>query len=131
MTISERLDGGTVPTSADHEGTDMTELPEVVTTYLAAHRARDLDLALACYTDDAVAVDEGHTYRGRREIRGWLARAASEYTYTTELTGAHRVDDDHYVAVHHLEGDFPGGTVDLRFRFTLRGDHIAELVIEP
>jgi hypothetical protein len=39
---------------------------------------------------------------------------------------AQRVDDDHYVAVHHLEGDFPGGVADLRFRFTLRDGHIAE-----
>jgi hypothetical protein len=33
--------------------------------------------------------------------------------------------------VHHLEGDFPGGVVDLHFRFTLRDALIARLVIEP
>lgn len=108
-----------------------TELPAVITTYLAAHQARDLGPALACYTEDAVTVDEGHTYRGRQEIRDWLAGAATEYTYTTELIAAERVDADHYVATHHLEGDFPGGAVDLRFRFTLRDNRIAELVIEP
>lgn len=113
---------------------DMSEthtLPEVVTSYLAAHESRDLDRALAYYTEDAVAVDEGHTYRGKHEIRTWLSRAATEYTYTTTLTDTHHIDDDHYVAVHHLEGNFPGGVVDLNFRFTLRDDHIAELVIEP
>lgn len=106
-------------------------LPEVITRYLAAHQARDLDPAMACYADDAVTVDEGHTYRGKREIRDWLGRAASEYTYTIELVAAQRVDDEHYVAVHHLEGDFPGGVVDLRFRFTLRAGLITELTIEP
>lgn len=105
-------------------------LPAVITTYLTAHQARDLDPALACYTDDAVVTDEGRTHRGKHEIRDWLARAASEYTYTTELVAAHRVDDQ-YVAVNHLEGDFPGGAADLRFRFTLDGGRIAELVIEP
>lgn len=111
---------------------DMTDtLPAVITTYLTAHQARDLDPALAACTDDAVVTDEGRTHRGKQEIRAWLARSASEYTYTTTLVAAHRVDDDHYVAVHHLEGDFPGGVVDLRFRFTLAGDRIAELVIEP
>jgi uncharacterized protein (TIGR02246 family) len=113
------------------EPIDTRALPAVITTYLAAHQARDLDPALACYTEDAVAVDEGHTYRGKREIRDWLARAAGEYSYTTKLIAAQRVDDEHYVAVHHLEGDFPGGVVDLRFQFTLRDGHIAELVIEP
>ena len=113
------------------EAIDTRRLPAVITNYLTAHQARDLDAALAHYTEDSVAVDEGNTYRGKTEIRSWLARAASEYTYTITLTSAQRVDDDHYVAVHHLEGDFPGGVVDLRFQFTLRDDLIARLVIEP
>jgi len=33
--------------------------------------------------------------------------------------------------VNHLEGDFPGGVVDLRYQFALKGDLIAELVIAP
>lgn len=113
------------------EAIDTRQLPAVITGYLAAHQARDLDPALACYTEDAVVTDEGRTHRGKREIRDWLAGAASQYTYTTTLVAAHRVDDEHYVAVHHLEGDFPGGVADLRFRFTLAGDRIAGLVIEP
>jgi hypothetical protein len=106
-------------------------LPAVITAYLAAHQARDMAPAMASYTADAVVLDDGHTYRGKPEIRDWLARASAEYTYTAELIATQRVDDRRYVAVHHLEGDFPGGVVDLRFRFTLRDDHIAELVIEP
>lgn len=113
------------------EAIDARELPAVITGYLTAHQARDLNPALACYTEDAVVTDESRTHRGRREISDWLTRAASEYTYTTTLVAAHRVDDEHYVAVHHLEGDFPGRVADLRFRFTLDGDRIAELVIEP
>lgn len=113
------------------EPIDTRALPAVITSYLTAHQARDLDPALASYTEDAVVVDEGHTYRGKQEIRDWLARSAGEYTYTTELVAAQRVDDAHYVAVHHLEGNFPGGVVDLRFQFTLRDGAIAELVIEP
>lgn len=110
---------------------DTRQLPTTIIDYLAAHQARDLDSALAYYTEDAVAVDEGNTYRGKQEIRDWLARAAGEYTYTSELVAAQRIDDEHYVAVHHLVGDFPGGVADLRFRFTLRAGRIAELVIEP
>jgi uncharacterized protein (TIGR02246 family) len=109
----------------------VNELPEPITAYLAAHLARDADAALPLFTDDAVVVDDGHTHRGPDQIRDWLGRAASEYTYTTELTGASRLDDDRYVATHHLEGDFPGGVVDLRFRFTLREGRIAQLVIAP
>lgn len=110
---------------------DTSELPHVITDYLTAHMARDLDLAVANYQLDATVTDDGHTYRGHDEIRAWLARSASEFTYTIEMTGAAKLDDDHYDVIHHLEGNFPGGKVDLHFRFALRDDAIARLTIEP
>jgi ketosteroid isomerase-like protein len=99
--------------------------------YLVAHQARDLDTAMAHYAPDATVTDEGHTYSGRDEIRTWLGSAASEFTYTIEFVAAREIDADHYVAVHHLEGDFPGGVADLQFRFTLGDGQIHRLVIEP
>jgi ketosteroid isomerase-like protein len=106
-------------------------LPPAIRAYLTAHVARDVDAALAQLTDDALVTDEGHTFRGHAEIAAFLRDAASEYTYTTTLTGAARSDDTHWVARHHLEGDFPGGVADLDLHFTLRGGRIAELVIAP
>jgi ketosteroid isomerase-like protein len=108
-----------------------SQLPELIQRYLVAHRARDLDTAVGCYTEDATVTDEGNTYSGPQRIRDWLATSASEYTYTVELTGARRIDGQRYVALHHLEGDFPGGVADLQFRFTLRDERIAQLTIEP
>jgi ketosteroid isomerase-like protein len=107
------------------------ELPAAITNYLVAHQVRDLDTAIAHYTPDAAVTDEGRTYHGPQEIRGWLSRSASEYTYTIQLTRAAKIDEAHYDVVHHLEGDFPGRVVDLHFRFTLRDGLIAGLVIEP
>jgi SnoaL-like domain len=104
-------------------------LPEVITTYLAAHQARDIDVAVGSYTADATVTDEGRTYHGPDEIGAWLSRSASEFTYTIELTGMTKIDDDRYDVRHHLEGNFPGGQVDLHFRFTLRDGSIARLVI--
>jgi ketosteroid isomerase-like protein len=108
-----------------------SQLPELVSSYLVAHQARDLDTAVGYYTDDATVIDEGNVYQGPDEIRAWLSTAASEFTYTIELTGAQRIDDQHYVAIHHLEGNFPGGVVDLHFTFTLRDGRISKLTIEP
>jgi hypothetical protein len=110
---------------------DPVELPEMITRYLKAHKARDLDVAVGSYTPDATVTDEGRTYRGPDEIRAWLSRSASEYTYTIDVIGAAQTDDDHYDVTHHLEGNFPGGRVDLHFRFTLRDGAIHQLVIEP
>jgi hypothetical protein len=47
------------------------------------------------------------------------------------MTGASKLDNDHYDVAHHLEGNFPGGKADLHFRFTLRNGKIIQLVIEP
>jgi hypothetical protein len=107
------------------------ELPDAITTYLDAHRAHDVDRAVAGFTADGSVTDEGRTHAGRDAIRAWLSRSASEFTYTTEMTGAERIDDDRYDVTHHLEGNFPGGQVDLHFRFTLRDGSIARLVIQP
>jgi hypothetical protein len=110
--------------------TDMTtDLPPTISTYLAAHRAGEAETALKTFTADAEVVDDGRTYRGTEEILGFLRDAGSEFTYTTELLGTERVDDGRWVAVLHLEGDFPGGVVDLRYQFAMRGDLIGELVI--
>ncbi|WP_405089470.1 nuclear transport factor 2 family protein [Micromonospora sp. NBC_01392] len=107
------------------------ELPETITRYLTAHQARDIDTAIALYAPDATVTDEGRTHHGPEQIRAWLSRSTDEYTYTTELTAAAKLHDQHYDAVHHLAGNFPGGTADLHFRFTLRDGLIARLVIEP
>ena len=107
-----------------------TGLPRTITDYLTAHRTRDADAAITCFTDDATVTDDGKTCHGTADIRTWLERSAGEYTYTIELVGAEKTDDEHYTAINHLEGDFPGGVVDLHFRFTLRHGRIASLVIE-
>ena len=110
---------------------DPADVPDVIVNYLKSHQARDLDAAVAYYTPDASVTDEGRTYSGPAAIRDWLARSASEFTYTTQMTGALMVDPSHYDVTHHLEGNFPGGVVDLHFRFELRDGLIARLLIEP
>lgn len=117
-------------TSNDTE-TQWNALPAVVRTYLAAHRARDVDTAIGTFTSDAAVTDEGHTIQGREAVGTWLGSAGSEYTFTTEFTGATTSDPAHVDVLQRLEGDFPGGVADLHYRFTLAGDLISRLVIEP
>ncbi|WP_030800733.1 nuclear transport factor 2 family protein [Streptomyces sp. NRRL S-337] len=105
-------------------------LPETITRYLKAHRAHDTATAVTTFTDDATVTDDGKTYQGATAIERWLSRSATEFTYTINLTSAQQIDTTHYIATHHLEGNFPGGTVDLRYQFTLRNNLIERLVIE-
>lgn len=111
---------------------DVADLPEVVTRYLRAHDAQDLPAAAATFAPEATVTDDGRSYRGAEAVGGWLGRTASEYTYTTRTVGAERDGSGGYTVVRHLEGDFPGGSVDLRHRFVLTGRGlIGELVIAP
>ncbi|MFF9490414.1 nuclear transport factor 2 family protein [Streptomyces sp. NPDC014676] len=117
----------------EHTGPiEVTDLPEVVRRYLRAHDVHDVPTVVATLAAEATVEDDGRTYTGSAAIKGWLEQTNSEYTYTTTLVGAERLGLDQYVVVQHLEGDFPGGEVDLRYRFVLDEDgHIGRLVIAP
>ena len=97
---------------------------------MTALDAREVDRVLGTLTADAVVTDEGHDFTGHDEIGAWVATAAAEYTYTTEITGANTTDGGVDVA-QHMEGDFPGGVADLHYRFTFDGALISRVVIEP
>ncbi|MFD4252352.1 nuclear transport factor 2 family protein [Amycolatopsis thermoflava] len=101
----------------------MTELPQAIRDYLDAPSA-------AGFTPDAVVTDDGRTYRGTEEIDGWLHRAATEYQYTATLTGVSHAAGE-WTVTQHLTGNFPGGEVELHYRFRLRGERIAALTIAP
>lgn len=109
--------------------TQSEQLPTIVRDFLAAHIVHDADTASKFLAEDVVAVDQGETFRGHDQVHAFLRDAGSEFQYTTEQIGARRVDDTHYVATLRLEGTFPGGTAELDYRFTLRDDLIAEIVI--
>ena len=104
-------------------------LPTTIRDFLAASTVHDADTASSFLVEDVVVVDQNETFRGRDEVYAFLRDAGAEFEYTTEQIGARRVDDDHWVVTLRLEGTFPGGVADLDYRFTLRGDLVAELVI--
>jgi ketosteroid isomerase-like protein len=106
-------------------------MPNAVSGYFEADARRDNDAIVALFTDDAVVVDEGETRRGIDDIRAWRDGAASRYDYTTEVFDIERTGDHAYLVVGRLTGNFPGGTADLKWRFTLRGDRITYLHIAP
>lgn len=108
-----------------------TTAQNLIARYFAADARRDTDALVALFTDDAVVIDEGQARHGASEIRAWRAYVSTTYQFTTELLGVQPVDDDNYIALAHLEGNFPGGTVDLKYRFTIDGKRIRRLEIAP
>lgn len=111
------------------EEIDPVGLPATIRAFLTSHAARDASAGIRLFTPDAVVVDQDETFSGTERVLGFLQRSGSEFTYTTELVGARRVDDAHWVALNRLEGDFPGNVADLTYRFVLADDLISELTI--
>ena len=108
-------------------------IPEtsVVTRYFEDDARRDIDAIVGLFTDEAVVVDEGQTYQGLASIRGWQEGAASRYQYTTEVIGSERTDQENYLVTGRLTGNFPGGTAELKWRFTVQDNLISHLEIAP
>jgi hypothetical protein len=110
-------------------------LPAIISRYLDASDRRDADSCVACFTEDAVVIDEDKEWRGHAGIRRWRTTLATAYEYTVEVLGAAALGEvdgvERLDVFSHLEGNFPGGTVDLTNRFGLRDGLIASLEIVP
>jgi hypothetical protein len=129
--FSSHSDGSVMERDATSLDNATIELPEVIRRYQDAHDRHDTGAALATFAPDGRVVDDGHGHVGTYEIRHWLDTTASEFTYTRTLVDFEPLDAGAWLVVNHLEGDFPGGQVDLRYRFQLADDLITELVIAP
>ena len=107
------------------------KLPDVIAHYFDVTAERDSDAIVALFADDATVIDEGTTRRGLEEIRAWRNGTATAYTYTTELFSSDEIGTGRYLVAGRLTGNFPGGTADLEWEFTIADDHITRLVIAP
>jgi hypothetical protein len=107
------------------------EIPSVIAEYQAAHDRHDIAVALATFTEDAVVRDEDQDWAGVDQIRQWLVKTSTEYTFTRTLLGVEPTGIDSWLVRNRLEGNFPGGVVDLRYEFKLDGELIARLAIAP
>ena len=111
--------------------TQPIELPAVVATYQAAHDGHDVDAALSTFTQNAVVHDEDQDWVGPEQIRQWLVKTSTEYIFTRTLLGVEFSGTDSWLVRNRLEGNFPGGVVELRYEFTVEGGLITRLSITP
>ncbi len=110
-------------------------LPQVIADYLTASEQRDVDAIVACFSPDATVLDEDRRRTGRAQIRQWRNEVDSAFEYrstVTDSTALGEVDgSQRYDVILHLEGNFPGGEVDLTNSFAIRDGHIVDLRIVP
>lgn len=103
-------------------------LPAAISRYFRAANGDDADAIAACFTERACVRDERRTHEGREAVRAWAAEARRRYRFSAEPTSFEPLPDGG-VATARVTGDFPGGRADLRYRFRLEADQVAELEI--
>lgn len=110
---------------------EITVVPNAIRQYQAAHDSHDVAVALAQFTLTASVIDDGKKYDGTVGVETFLRKAGSEYTYTRTLIAAEEVSVNCWRVTNRLEGNFPGGIVDLSYEFLLEEGFISRLVIAP
>lgn len=108
-----------------------TEIPTEIDRYLQAEQASDWPAVAACFLPTGVVLDEGRTHVGRDEIAAWRADVAAKVSFTSTVIEAKPLGAEGFRLTQRIEGSFPGGVVELHFRFALRDDRIAALMILP
>ncbi|TFD93359.1 nuclear transport factor 2 family protein [Cryobacterium lactosi] len=111
--------------------TPLNSATATVSEYFARMAGPDKKAGIGLFAPESRVTDDGRTYSGPSEILGWLGAAASEFDYTTRVLST-EVAGDTVTVTTRLEGNFPGGVVDLRHVFTLNAaGQIATLLIAP
>jgi hypothetical protein len=107
------------------------ELPELLSRFFDATDGHDVEGLVALFSDGATLVDEGATRHGLTEIRAWAHGPAMAYNYSTSVLSAEAIEADRHLVTGRLTGDFPGGSADLTWDFTIADEHVTRLVIAP
>jgi hypothetical protein len=106
---------------------EQDELPAAAQAFVDGWQGRDVEKVVSLFREDAVASDQGQTHRGVGEIRRWVEESIGLFTTTLTFLRAREVDGMIGVT-YRLEGDFPGGVVDLEYQYRLDdGGRIAQL----
>jgi SnoaL-like protein len=104
------------------------KLPQPIADYFQAANAHNTDGVVAAFAEDALVTDENREHRGAA-IREWSDEVNKKYKPHAEVTDVAEVDDKTGVTAD-VSGSFPGSPVQLRYKFTLKGDKIGALFIE-
>lgn len=105
-------------------------LPPAIAAFFDVDEAGDAIALPHGFAEDAVVIDERRTHTGRDAIAAWKAEASAKYTYTAKPVAV-AGEGERIIVTAHLDGDFPGSPIDLRYAFTLARDLITRLEIAP
>jgi hypothetical protein len=106
------------------------ELPAPIATYFAAENSDDAEAVTACFSPDAVVLDEGRRIQGIAAIKAWKRDGKAKYQHKIKVIAASERDGETIVR-GLVAGNFPGSPIELDFAFTLKDGVIAALEVRP
>ena len=108
---------------------DLDDVPTVVTAWVAAKNAHDVDGQLACFSPAAEVDDEDKVHRGTEQVRAWIERVTAAYALTVVPEGWDG-DATGGVLTALVSGDFPGSPLTFRYHLGLDADRITNVRTE-
>ncbi len=99
-----------------------------VSAYLQAKSGTTPEATAHLFAEDAFVDDNGAEFRGRTDIVRWRREVSNAFTFTATLLDSKR-DGLRVAVTERLEGDFPGGRVDLTSTFDLGSDGLIERLV--
>ncbi len=99
-------------------------LPKVVADLVKAQNNYDSVAYANCFSETAIVLDEGNTYKGRTEIQNWIANANKKYK-----TVKKPLDYKENVLTAEVSGNFEGSPVVLYYYFEIEDNKIQTLKI--
>lgn len=103
-------------------------LPTIITELVNAQNQYESATYADCFSKTAVVVDEGNTYKGRTEIKEWIAEANEKFRVVMKPI---RFTETETICVLTAEvsGSSDGSPVLLDYHFEITADKIDSLKI--
>ncbi|WP_134091393.1 nuclear transport factor 2 family protein [Olivibacter sp. XZL3] len=103
-------------------------LQPVLLSLVEAQNNHDSKAYAECFTDTAIAHDEGKTYKGKEEIRQWIEKANREYNAVMKPLDYSESEAENLLTAE-VSGDFPGSPAILKYHIRMENVLISSLRI--
>jgi ketosteroid isomerase-like protein len=82
------------------------KLPPVIQKYVDSSNRHDVNSILSCFSDDAVARDEGEEFQGKDMVESWIVKTIEKYKFQFKPLSV-RDEKSECVVTIEVSGVFP------------------------
>ena len=101
-------------------------LPKVLVELVKTQNNHNSTAYANCFSETAIVLDEGQTYKGRNEIKQWIEKANDEFKILIKPIEFAKAE---CILTAEVSGTFDGSPVLLDYHFEITSDKIDSLEI--